>query len=95
MTGTASKHRSENAGTSTRNARTRRLFFRTHQLWLTKILMPGGARGEFTLAKPASKVARFVFGALQGALLVKRTTDDASQLNDVITVMKLQLGARP
>jgi TetR/AcrR family transcriptional regulator, transcriptional repressor for nem operon len=70
-------------------------FFRTHQLWLTKILERGVARGEFTLAAPASKVARFVFGALQGALLVKRTTDDASQLNDVITVMKLQLGARP
>jgi TetR/AcrR family transcriptional repressor of nem operon len=40
-------------------------------------------------------MARFVFGALQGALLVKRTTDDPSQLNDVITVMKLQLAARP
>jgi hypothetical protein len=70
-------------------------FFRTEQLWLTKILERGVARGEFTLAAPASKVARFVFGALQGALLVKRTTDDASQLNDVITVMKLQLAARP
>jgi TetR/AcrR family transcriptional repressor of nem operon len=39
-------------------------------------------------------VARFVFGALQGALLVKRTTDDPSQLSDVIAVMKLQLAAR-
>jgi TetR/AcrR family transcriptional repressor of nem operon len=28
---------------------------------------------------------------LQGALLVKRTTADATQLRDVITVMKLQL----
>jgi TetR/AcrR family transcriptional regulator, transcriptional repressor for nem operon len=57
--------------------------------------MRGGARGEFKLAAPAPKVARFVFGALQGALLVKRTTEDASQLNDVITVMKLQLGVHP
>jgi TetR/AcrR family transcriptional repressor of nem operon len=69
-------------------------FFRTHQAWLTKILKRGVARGEFTLAAPASKVARFVFGALQGALLVKRTTNDLSQLNDVIAVMKLQLAAR-
>ena len=69
-------------------------FFRTHQLWLTKILKRGVARGEFKLAAPAAMVARFVFGALQGALLVKRTTDDPSQLNDVITVMKLQLAAR-
>ena len=66
-------------------------FFQTHQLWLTKILKRGVTRGEFTLAAPASKVARFVFGALQGALLVKRTTNDLSQINDVVAVMKLQL----
>lgn len=41
----------------------------------------------------ASKAARFAFGALQGALLVKRTTNDLSQINDVIAVMKLQRGA--
>ena len=69
-------------------------FFRTHQVWLTKILERGVARGEFKLAAPAPKVARFVFGALQGALLVKRTTNDLSQINDVIAVMKLQLAAR-
>jgi TetR/AcrR family transcriptional regulator, transcriptional repressor for nem operon len=51
------------------------------------------ARGEFELAAPASKVARLVFGALQGALLVRRTTGDASQLRDVVAVIKLQLRA--
>ena len=69
-------------------------FFRTHQVWLTKILKRGVARNEFRLAAPAPKMARLVFAALQGALLVKRTTDDPSQLNDVISVMKLQLAAR-
>jgi TetR/AcrR family transcriptional regulator, transcriptional repressor for nem operon len=69
-------------------------FFRTHQLWLTRILERGVTRGEFKLAGPARKVARFVFGALQGALLVKRTTGDPSQLNDVLSVMKLQLASR-
>jgi len=63
-------------------------------MWLTKILKRGDARGEFRLPAPAPKVARFVLGALQGALLVKRTTDDPSQLNDVIAVMKLPLAAR-
>ena len=66
-------------------------FFRTHQEWLAKILKRGAARGEFNLVAPASKQARFIFSALQGALLVKRTTGDATQLRDVITVMKLQL----
>ena len=68
-------------------------FFRAHQAWLTGILKRGMVRGEFKLPAPASKVARLVFGALQGALLVRRTTGDASQLRDVIAVIKLQLGA--
>lgn len=66
-------------------------FFRTHQDWLAGILKRGAARGEFTLAAPPARVARFIFSALQGALLVKRTTGDATQLRDVITVMKAQL----
>ena len=69
-------------------------FFRTHQIWLAEILKRGVARGEFKLPRRRHKVARFVFGALQGALLVKRTTNDLSQINDVIAVMKLQLAAR-
>ena len=69
-------------------------FFRTHQVWLSEILKRGEARGEFKLPAPASKVARYVFAALQGALLVKRTTNDLSQINDVVAVMKQQLAAR-
>ena len=69
-------------------------FFRAHQVWLTKILKRGVARGEFSLPAPAPKVARFIFAALQGALLVKRATADPTQLNDVISVMKLQLASR-
>jgi len=68
-------------------------FFRAHQRWLAGILKRGAARGEFTLAASASKMARLIFGALQGALLVKRTTGDAAQLRDVVTVLKLQLSA--
>ena len=68
-------------------------FFRAHQTWLTGILKRGAARGEFTLAAPASKTARLIFGALQGALLVKRTTGEANQLRDVVRVLKLQLSA--
>ena len=66
-------------------------FFRIHQAWLARILKRGAARGEFRLVAPASRLARFIFAALQGALLVKRTTGDATELRDVLTVMKLQL----
>ena len=66
-------------------------FFTTHQTWLTNILKRGTARGEFRLQAPPSKIARMMFGALQGALLVKRATGDISQINDVIAGIKLQL----
>jgi len=69
-------------------------FFKQHQTWLAEILARGVARGEFTLADTPAKVARMMFGALQGALLVKRTTGDASQLHDVIAVLKAQVSAQ-
>jgi len=66
-------------------------FFTTHQAWLAGILERGVQRGEFTLAAPATKTARLVLSALQGALLVKRTTGDMAQLKDVIAVLKAEL----
>jgi len=68
-------------------------FFRTHQDWLADILRRGAARGEFHLSAPPAKMARLVFGALQGALLVKRTTGDPTQFRDVVTALKRQLTA--
>ena len=66
-------------------------FFKSHQQWLTQILNRGAECGEFKLAESATKTARLIFGALQGALLVQRTTGDFSQLKDVISVLKSQL----
>jgi TetR/AcrR family transcriptional repressor of nem operon len=66
-------------------------FFKEHQLWLAGILKRGVERGEFKLAAPPAKTARLILGALQGALLVKRTTQDSSQLRDVVAVLKAQL----
>lgn len=69
------------------------LFFRSHQRWLKRILARGAARGELRLAETPEKMARLIFGALQGALLVQRTTGDSSQLKDVISALKSQLRA--
>lgn len=66
-------------------------FFTTHHTWLAGILERGEQRGEFTLAAPAAKTARLVLSALQGALLVKRTTGDIAQVRDVIAVLKAEL----
>jgi hypothetical protein len=44
------------------------------------------------LTRPTnSEQARFIFSALQGALLAKRATGDWTQVRDIITVMKMQL----
>ena len=66
-------------------------FFKSHQEWLAGILERGVKRGEFTLQAPAAKTARLILGALQGGLLVARTTGDATQLKDVVSVLKAQL----
>jgi TetR/AcrR family transcriptional repressor of nem operon len=68
-------------------------FFNDHQRWLAAVLARGAARGELRLSAPAEKMARMVFGALQGALLVKRTTQNHAQLQDVIAALKAQLFA--
>ena len=66
-------------------------FFSAHQAWLAEILRRGVARGEFELRAPAEQMSRVVFGALQGGLIVRRTTGDASQLHDIVTALKAQL----
>lgn len=69
-------------------------FFRSQQTWLGQILQRGALRGEFTLAAAPEKIGRLIFNALQGALLVKRATGDASQLSDVAGLLKAQLEPR-
>ena len=66
-------------------------FFTAHHLWLADILKRGVKRNELKLASSATRMARLIFAALQGALLVKRTTGDPSQLADVVTALKAQL----
>jgi len=66
-------------------------FFEDHQVWLARILERGAQRGEFALRASATRTARMFFGALQGALIVKRTTGDIAQLKDVIAGLKAQI----
>lgn len=68
-------------------------FFEAHHKWLTRIVQRAVKSGECRLAEPPKKIASMIFGALQGALLVKRTTGDAAQLRDVVAVLKTQLSS--
>jgi len=66
-------------------------FFVRHQMWLARILQRGLDGGDFHFTAPPDKMARTLFGALQGALLVKRATGQADGLRDVVSVLITQL----
>ncbi len=66
-------------------------FFKEHQAWLAGILERGATAGAFRLPSTPARTARLAFGALQGALLVKRTTGDMTQMRDVAAALKEML----
>ena len=59
-------------------------FMEAHQRWLEEILLRGSGRGEFASVDSPELLSRMIFNSLQGSLLVKRSTEDLSQLEDVI-----------
>ncbi len=63
-------------------------FFHDHQTWLANVMERGKTRGEFSFPGSATQLARVLFDALQGALLVKRASGDIQQLHDVIDVFR-------
>ncbi len=66
-------------------------FMEDHQSWLEAILRNGRKNGELTFDETPARLSRMLFNTLQGTLLVKRSTNDLSQLQDVIKVIKRML----
>ena len=66
-------------------------FMEDHQSWLEGILHNGRRRGELNFNETPARLSRMLFNTLQGTLLVKRSTDDLSQLQDVIKVITRML----
>ena len=67
-----------------------KLFMEAHQLWLKEILINGLNKQEMNFDMPPIQLARMIFNSLQGALLVKRSTDDLNQIEDVRrTIIKM------
>ena len=64
-----------------------KLFMEAHQQWLEEILLRGSERGEFASIDSRELLSRMIFNSLQGSLLVKRSTEDRSQLEDVIAAI--------
>ena len=66
-------------------------FMEDHQHWLEGILRAGRKNGELKFSETPARLSRMLFNTLQGTLLVKRSTDDLSQLKDVIKVITRML----
>jgi TetR/AcrR family transcriptional repressor of nem operon len=62
-------------------------FMEAHQQWLEEILRRGSGRGEFATTDSPESLSRMIFNSLQGSLLVKRSTEDLSQIEDVIAAI--------
>lgn len=66
-------------------------FMEAHQSWLELILRNGRKSGELNFDETPARLSRLLFNTLQGTLLVKRSTDDLSQLKDVIKAITRML----
>ena len=63
-------------------------FMEDHQRWLEGVLRDGRKNGELNFDDTPVRLSRVLFNTLQGATLVKRSTNDLGQLKDVIKVIK-------
>ncbi|PCK07051.1 MAG: hypothetical protein COA42_16315 [Alteromonadaceae bacterium] len=59
-------------------------FFKQHLQWLRSILQAGKDDGVLGFCGPADAMAKLIFDALQGGLIVARATDEDGHLNGVI-----------
>ncbi len=56
-----------------------KLFFDMNERWLTTVLLDGRRSGSFLFTEPADERARFILGALEGAMLVARSFGDSGR----------------
>jgi hypothetical protein len=69
-------------------------FFHEHEAWLEKLLEKGRAAGEFRFDASARDMARLIFSALQGGLVLRRSKGDADQVDNIIHMVNAMLGTK-
>ncbi len=68
-------------------------FFQEHLTWVEDLLVVGKAAGSFQFNGEPRAMARLIFSAIEGSLLIKRTSGDIEFVDDVLGQIKLLLGA--
>lgn len=66
-------------------------FIQSHQDWLEDVFRSGRKNGQFQFKETPARLARMIFSTLQGALLVKRSTGDISQVKDATKIIQQML----
>ena len=67
-------------------------FFDEHLVWLTRLFAGGREAGAFRFEGDPETLAKFIFGAMEGGLLIKRTTGDTTFLDEIVGVAMSVLG---
>lgn len=67
-------------------------FFNEQENWLTALLEAGRLAGAFQFNGEPRAIARFIFSAVEGALLIKRARSDTDYFDDVLESINRLLG---
>ena len=67
-------------------------FFSEHHRFLAGLLEKGREAGAFQFGGSAGGCAKLLFGAIEGGLLIKRTTGDTAYLDDIVNSAAIMLG---
>lgn len=68
-------------------------FFEEQLAWLTQLLKKGRKAGAFHFEGSPARMAKLSFSAIEGAMLMKRITDDEKQVKQVADTLKALLRA--
>ncbi len=66
-------------------------FFASHLQWLELVLVAGLNRGEFCFSESASEMAGLILNSLQGALMVQRSTEDKTHIQNTVELLRLRI----
>ena len=67
-------------------------FFDEHQTWLAQLLRSGRSAGHFQFHGEPELMARLIFSAIEGGMIIKRTTADLGYFDQVIAAISALLG---
>jgi hypothetical protein len=69
-------------------------FFKDHERWLAELFARGRASGVFGSEGSPEALARLALSALEGGLLIKRTTGEVAYIDQLTATLRAMLMPR-